>query len=270
MRTTIGTYLKAFGLTYTYDVRRNVYLWFGFLWGIPIPIVCLALDCSLDAAPGRTVLDAILQHPVHLVFLAHPILFALVFGAMGTVRHRLEEKNAELIRSLTDLATTDALTGLYNRRYVLAELTKALQRARRIEQRFAVVLFDLDGFKQINDTQGHAAGDAVLKKAAHAIQSVTREGDILGRYGGDEFLLITYGDLPQAESLPGRADEAVAQATGLGVSTGIARHPEDGHTEEALLERADSLLAEVKNQRYAAKGVRRRGSEPRKSALSGE
>ena len=189
---------------------------------------------------------------------------------MGAVRHRLEEKNAELIRSLTDLATTDALTGLHNRRYVLAELTKALQRARRIEQRFAVVLFDLDGFKQINDTQGHAAGDVVLKKAAVAIQSITREGDVLGRYGGDEFLLITYGDLPQAESLPARADEAVARDTGLGVSMGIARHPEDGSTEAALIERADFLLAEAKKRRYAAKGTRRRGSEPQKSAASAE
>jgi diguanylate cyclase (GGDEF)-like protein len=269
MRTTIRTYLRAFGQGFTYDVRKNVYLWFGFLWGIPIPIVSLALDCSLDAAPGRTVLDAILQHPVHLFFLAHPILFALVFGAMGTVRHRLEEKNAELIRSLTDLATTDALTGLHNRRYVLAELTKAMQRARRIEQRFSVVLFDLDGFKQVNDIQGHAAGDAVLKMAADALQSITREGDVLGRYGGDEFLLITYGDLPQAESLPARADAAVAARTGLGVSTGIARHPQDGTTGDALIERADLQLAEVKKERYAAKGIQRRGTE-RKSAVPGE
>jgi diguanylate cyclase (GGDEF)-like protein len=270
MRKTIQTYLMAFGQGFTYDVRRNFYLCFGFLWGIPIPIVCLALDCSLDAAPGRTILDAVLQHPVHLLFLAHPLLFALVFGAMGTVRHRLEERNAELIRSLTDLATTDTLTGLHNRRYVLAELTKAVQRARRIEQRFAVVLFDLDGFKQINDTQGHAAGDAVLKKAAASLQSVTREGDVLGRYGGDEFLLITYGDLPQADSLPSRADDAIARSTGLGVSTGIARHPEDGATEEALIERADFQLALVKKQRYAARGLQRRGTEQRKSAVSGE
>src|SRR6185436_12915147 len=103
----------------------------------------LALDGALSPAPGWTLIAAICLHPIHLFFLAHPILFALVFGAMGTVRHRLEEHNAQLIRSLTDLATTDALTGLHNRRYVLAELTKALQRARRIEQRFAVVLFDL-------------------------------------------------------------------------------------------------------------------------------
>jgi len=270
MRKTIRTYLAAFGQSFTYDVRKNVYLWFGFLWGVPVPIVSLALDCILCPAPGRTPLDAIIQHPIHILFLAHPILFAFVFGAMGTVRHRLEEKNKELIQSLTDLATTDALTGLHNRRYVLGELTKALQRARRTDQRFSVVLFDMDGFKQINDTLGHAAGDAVLKKAAAALESIVREGDVLGRYGGDEFLLITYGDLSSSQSLPDRADEAVTHGTGLGISTGIARYPEDGSTEEALIDRADALLAEVKTKRYERKGTTRRGFEPRKSAVAGE
>jgi diguanylate cyclase (GGDEF)-like protein len=269
MRNTIRTYLAAFGQGFTYDVRRNAYLWFGFLWGIPIPVVSLSLDYTLGV-PGRTFLDALVQHPIHFLFLAHPVLFALVFGAMGTVRHRLEEQNARLIQSLTDLATTDALTGLHNRRYVLSELNKALQRARRTDQRFAVVLFDLDGFKQINDTLGHAAGDAVLKKAAAALQHITREGDVLGRYGGDEFLLITYGDLPAAQSIPDRADEAVTGEAGLGVSTGVARYPEDARSEADLIDRADVALSEAKKERYARKGTTRRGFEPRKSAVAGE
>lgn len=262
MPKTVRTYLEAFGRPFTYDIRKNVYLWFGFLWGIPVPIVCLALDLNLCPAPERTPFDAVAQHPVHILFLAHPILFALVFGAMGTVRHHLEEKNKELIQSLTDLATSDALTGLHNRRYVLAELTKALQRARRTNQRFSVVLFDMDGFKKINDTLGHAAGDVVLKKAAAALESIVREGDVLGRYGGDEFLLITYGDLPSSQSLPARADEAVSHSTGLGISTGIARYPEDGSSEESLIDRADALLAENKTRRYERKGTTRRGFGP--------
>jgi diguanylate cyclase (GGDEF)-like protein len=270
MRGTIRSYLEAFGRTYTYDVRRNVYLWFGFLWGIPVPIVSLALDCTLTSASGWSLLQAIAHHPIHLFFLAHPILFALVFGAMGTVRHRLEEENAQLIRTLTDLATTDALTGLHNRRYVLAELTKALQRARRSQQKFSVVLFDMDGFKHINDTLGHAAGDVILKKAAAALEGVIREGDVLGRYGGDEFLLVTYGDLGSEVSLPERADNAVSEKTGLGISAGVARYPEEGLTEEALIERADTVLAEVKAKRYEKKGTARRGFEPRNSAAVGE
>jgi diguanylate cyclase (GGDEF)-like protein len=269
MRNIVRSYLAAFGRSYTYDVRRNVYLWFGLLWGIPVPVVSIALDLSLGPA-GRGPLGAVLDHPVHVFFLAHPFLFALIFGAMGTVRHSLEEHNSRLIQSLTDLATTDALTGLHNRRYVLEELEKALQRSRRMDQRFAVALFDLDGFKQINDTQGHAAGDLVLKKASEALKSVTREGDVLGRYGGDEFLLITYGDLASSSSLGARAEEAVQKATGLGISAGVARFPEDGGTAVVLLDRADQLLAAEKSLRYERKGTARRGAEARKSTGSGE
>lgn len=270
MMSSVRSYTKAFGRRFTYDLRRNGYLWFGFLWGLPIPFMSLALDCSLGAVPGRTPLDAALEHPVHFFFLAHPILFALAFGAMGTVRHSLEEENARLIRSLTDLATTDPLTGLHNRRYVLDELHKTLQRSRRTQQQFAVVLFDLDGFKAVNDVLGHAAGDLVLRKVADALRDIVREGDVLGRYGGDEFLLITYGDLPSTQTLASRADDAVARTSGLGLSAGIARFPEDGPEDEALIEAADRQLADVKADRYARKGTARRGIEARDSAPGGE
>jgi len=270
LRQVIHSYGRAFSRGFTYDLRKNYYLWFGFLWGLPIPVVCLGLDISLGR-PGRTPLDAILEHPIHLFFLAHPFLFALVFGAMGTVRHKLEEENARLIGSLTDLATTDLLTGLHNRRYVLGELDKALQRSRRTGHGFSVVLFDLDGFKQINDTQGHTAGDLVLKQSALALQGVCREGDVLGRYGGDEFLLIAFGDPPDQDTLPARADQAVTLATRLGVSAGIAHFPRDGESEEALIGNADRRLAETKAKRYAEKGTtRRRGFEQQKSSAIGE
>jgi len=265
----IRTYLAAFSHSFTYNPRRNVYFWFGVFWGIPVPIVTLGLDCSLSPVDGRTLADAIAQHPVQLLFLAHPLLFGLIFGAMGTVRHHLEEHNTQLIQSLTDLATTDPLTGLHNRRYVLDELIKALQRAKRTDLHFGVVMFDLDGFKQINDSKGHAAGDLVLRNAAAALNGIIREGDVLGRYGGDEFLLITYGDPVAAGTLPERADLAVSRGAGLGASAGIARYPEDGKTAEELVERADVLLAEAKKKRYEAKGTTRRGYEPKKPADSG-
>ncbi len=266
---TVRKYLAAFARGFTYNPVKNHYLWFGFLWGIPVPIVSLALDCCLGPA-GRSAAQALLEHPVHLLFLAHPLLFALIFGAMGTVRHKLEEENNRLISSLTDLATTDLLTGLHNRRYVLGELDKALQRSRRTGHRFSVVLFDLDGFKQINDTQGHAAGDVVLKQAASALQSICREGDVLGRYGGDEFLLIAFGDPPDEDSLPARADQAVLRQAGLGTSAGISHFPEDGDSAEPLIGGADRRLAENKKRRYAEKGTSRRGMEAQKSPAAGE
>ena len=253
----VRTYLGAFGRSFTYDVRHNVYLWFGFLWGLPIPLVSILLDLSLGSLPGRTPLYVIVDHPIHLLFLAHPAFFALIFGAMGTVRHELEAENRRLIDELTGLATTDALTGLHNRRYVTEELQKAIHRAERSNQPFSVVLFDLDKFKQVNDERGHGAGDIVLRGAAGALQSVTRQGDVLGRYGGDEFLLVAYGDLPEAMSLAERANEAVRQRTGLSVSAGVARFPEDGVSPESLIASADTLLASMKRKRHEKDTARR-------------
>ena len=268
-RGAIQTYWRAFGRSYTYNLRRNYYLWFGFLWGLPIPVVTLTLDLHLGPA-GRSLLEVVRQHPVHLLFFAHPLLFALVFGAMGAVRHKLEEENDRLIHSLTELATTDPLTGLHNRRHVTGELEKALQRSRRTNHPFSVVLFDLDGFKQINDTQGHAAGDVVLKHASAALQGICREGDCLGRYGGDEFLLVAFGEPMEEASLPSRADQAVQKQAGLGVSVGIAHFPEDGVAGETLIAAADLRLAETKKRRYEQKGTSRLGPGPRKSALNAE
>ena len=110
----------------------------------------------------------------------------------------------------------------------------------------------------------------MLKKAAAALQSVCREGDVLGRYGGDEFLLIAFGDPPNEESLPNRADEAMLQQTRLGTSAGIAHYPQDGDCEELLITCADQRLAEAKKKRYAQKGTARRGTEPQKSTSPGE
>ncbi len=253
----IRTYLGAFRRAFTYDARRNVYLWFGFLWGLPIPLFSILLDLSLAGVGGRGPLDAIGQHPIHLFFLAHPVLFALVFGAMGTVRHELEAENSRLIGELTGLATTDPLTGLHNRRYVTDELQKAIHRSERSGEGFAVVLFDLDKFKQVNDERGHAAGDVVLRAAAHALQGVTRQGDVLGRYGGDEFLLLAYGDPTSAMALAQRADEAVRQRTGLSVSAGVARFPEDGVGPESLVAAADILLVSTKRRRHEKDTSRR-------------
>jgi diguanylate cyclase (GGDEF)-like protein len=245
---TVRTYLNAYRRANTYDPRRNVYLWFGALWGLPVPVFSIWLDLALAPAPGRGVLETVLQHPVHFVFLAHPLLFALVFGAMGTVRHELEAENARLIVTLTDQATHDPLTGLHNRRFITDELQRAVHRAERSGHPFSVILFDLDKFKQVNDERGHGAGDIVLRGAAGALQSVTRQGDALGRYGGDEFLLVAYGDLPEAMSLVSRACEAVRQRTGLTISAGIARFPDDGVGPAALIEAADTLLASTKRK----------------------
>ncbi len=246
----IRTYLWAFGRSYTYDPRRNSYLWFGVLWGLPVPLFSIFIDLHLTGDLFQPPLEAVRRHPIHYFFLAHPLLFGVVFGAMGTLRHDLELKVADLIRSLTDLATTDPLTGLYNRRYILEEMKKALLRSRRSGQPFTLLLFDLNAFKAVNDTRGHTEGDFVLQRTAGALRSAVREGDVLARYGGDEFLLLVHDDLPAARTLADRAAAAVMERAGLSFEVGAARFPEDGATVEDLINTADRHLGGDKKRRH--------------------
>jgi diguanylate cyclase (GGDEF)-like protein len=92
--------------------------------------------------------------------------------------------------TLAEQATRDHLTGLYNRRYFDDTLQDHIAAAKRYERELSLVLFDLDGFKQINDTRGHDAGDAALRQFAERLKSTSREADIICRYGGDEFAAI--------------------------------------------------------------------------------
>lgn len=241
----VTAYVSAFGRRFTYDVRNNPYLWFGLLWGLPVPLFAIAFDLALGD-PGRRVQDVFVDHPVQFFFLLHPFFFAVVFGAMGTLRHELQRENARLIEELRELATTDALTGLANRRRVLEELETSLARASRSGETVGVVMFDLDGFKKVNDERGHPAGDLILKKTAAALRGVVRQGDVLGRYGGDEFLLVVHGSLELEDPLLTRATEAVRRESGLGVSSGVARYPADGGTGPGLIATADARLYEIK------------------------
>ena len=255
----VRAYLAAFRRGFTYDVRKNPYLWFGFGWGCPVPFFAIAFDLTLGPA-GRRPLDVLAEHPVQFIFLAHPLLFALLFGAMGTLRHELERENFRLIEELRSLATTDPLTGIANRRRVLEELDSTLARASRGSQPFAVILLDLDGFKRVNDELGHPAGDVILKKTAAALQGVTRQGDVLGRYGGDEFLLVVHGQMAPQDPLVDRAAEAVRKETGLGLSAGVARYPEDGGNAAGLVATADARLYDIKRATKARRRENLHGS----------
>jgi diguanylate cyclase (GGDEF)-like protein len=251
-------FFRSLGDLHTYDPRRNLHLWFGFLWGLPIPVFFLLLT---GGGVGPGVSDLVHNPWVRAFFLAHPLLFAVLFGALGAMRRDLEKENARLIEQLKGEAWTDPLTGLYNRRYVMEEFRNILRRALRSRDPVRAALFDLDGFKAVNDRQGHLAGDVILRKAAEALRVSIRQGDLLGRFGGDEFLLVTLGDAATLGEIVARCSEAVFRATGLTISAGVTEVAAPGEGPEALIERADVDLAEAKKWRYETKGIARRNPE---------
>lgn len=165
--------------------------------------------------------------------------------------------NVLLHRETERLAITDPLTGLWNFRYLSMSLAREIERASRFERSLAVLMLDIDHFKAINDTYGHATGDEVLREFSVRVLQETREVDILARYGGEEFVLA----LPEtttegARQLGERIRTSVADLPFPGpegsggipvtVSIGIAAFPEHGASPATLLRSADSAL-------YAAK-----------------
>lgn len=160
-------------------------------------------------------------------------------------------------RELQRLSVTDALTGAVNRRGLLDGLQQQVDRARRSSRPLSVVMFDLDHFKRVNDELGHLAGDRALRGFAELVRSGLRSSDLLGRYGGEEFVLVLQDtNLADAHRIAERARAAVAQAHQAGqlpvtVSAGVACSSEDGIGADV-----QALLAAVDRRLYLAKRVR--------------
>ncbi len=152
----------------------------------------------------------------------------------------------------------DALTGLPNRTLFFGRLDQALATARRNDQLLAFLFLDLDGFKAVNDTQGHEAGDEVLKVVARRFAGAIRQTDTLARLGGDEFAVVAteliFGDdvFAVADKLLRTLDAPIAfngQDFKLGVSIGIALFPRDAEDAESLYRLADQAMYEAKQER---------------------
>jgi two-component system, cell cycle response regulator len=160
---------------------------------------------------------------------------------------------------LLQLATSDHLTGLFNRGYVEDRLAMELSRARRYGKVLTVAVIDADRFKSLNDTYGHSAGDVVLKKIAELLRNSFRQSDTAGRYGGEEFVLI----LPETDVATARrkveslrelvASTAIAigprgQTVQVTISTGLASFPQDGEDAAELFATADERMFEAKRE----------------------
>jgi diguanylate cyclase (GGDEF)-like protein len=160
-------------------------------------------------------------------------------------------ENARRFREARQLADLDALTGLHNRRYFHETLARECARAHRYERKLALIVFDLDDFKEINDRIGHLAGDTVLAEAAERVRDVVRTADIACRVGGDEFaVILPESSLEDADQLYRRIQNAISsrplgQAGKLFLSAGVAElRAEDDPV--AFFQRADDALYRAK------------------------
>lgn len=164
--------------------------------------------------------------------------------------------NVRLRESLKEQSIKDPLTGLYNRRYLEETLGRELYKAEREKSGLAVMMLDIDHFKKFNDMYGHDAGDAVLQALARLMRSAVRKGDIVCRYGGEEFFIIMPGTglgtaeeraqllLERVRCLEVR--QGMLTLKGITISIGLALYPEHGSTAEELLLAADAALLEAK------------------------
>jgi diguanylate cyclase (GGDEF)-like protein len=198
----------------------------------------LAVD--LPAAKGEVGdLTAVFNHMVGRLRQGHQELDAM--------NEKLRRQNEELER----LSTSDALTGLYNRRYLTQRLSEELVRSYRHKGSFSVLMADVDEFKKYNDAFGHPAGDEVLKKVATILLSSTRSVDCTARYGGEEFAVLltgTGGEVANevAERIRDRVQAQEFAGRKITLSIGIAEFPENGQTADEVISSADEAL-------YAAK-----------------
>ena len=169
-------------------------------------------------------------------------------------------KQRELEDHLRRLATTDPLTGLSNYRHLLDTLDREIRRSNRTGREFALLMFDLDELKQLNDNFGHLTGSQALCRTADALTLFCRDIDTAARFGGDEFaLLLPETGLQAARSVARRISGSIAEDNNgprISVSVGVGAFPKDGGTPEALVSAADSEMYEMKRQRKVQASLR--------------
>jgi diguanylate cyclase (GGDEF)-like protein/PAS domain S-box-containing protein len=179
-----------------------------------------------------------------------------IVRTMGSqVGQFMARKAAE--QNLRFVASHDPLTGLFNRSMFNERLQQALAQATRFERSLALLFIDLDGFKVVNDTLGHTAGDQLLAELAMRLRATLREGDVIGRMGGDEFVVLIeeFGDAAQVAEVAKKVLETVARPYPLQgrdfevtASLGISLYPGDGKDAQTLLKNADIAMYLVKQQ----------------------
>ena len=210
------------------------------------PVVLAAILVYMSTALTLLVVGQFVSLPPAAATLATVTVLTGMARAGLTIVDRLRESERA--------AVTDDLTGLGNRRHLLSRLGEAIEDA---DAEVALLLIDLDGFKELNDTLGHHAGDEVLRQIGPRLKVALREGDSLSRLGGDEFaVVLAPGDEASASATGLRLRAALERSFGVGgirvhidASIGIALFPEHSHDALGLLQRADVAMYEAKRTR---------------------
>ncbi len=201
--------------------------------------------------------------PLQRIFASEHLLMSLYFsilgGVIGIVNAFYTRKRAKLCEEIKTLSITDELTSLYNRRHLMSQLKKEIERARRYSHDLSLLMIDINNFKQYNDTYGHQLGDELLKAVAMLLKNSVRKPDFVVRYGGDEFVIV----MPEADKdmaiklgerlltevktriFPGAATQTVP---GLKISLGTATFPSEAQDMDGLITRADSMLYTMKKR----------------------
>ena len=237
---------------------------------------CVLLDYQMQSMDGTELFEELSRRtpcsPIAAIFLTghgNETLAMEVIGAGAFDFVSKEDLNPAVLRravqyalarkhhwqQLNRLANEDTLTGLANRAVLSTLLDQAIAGAQRSGQHVAVLFLDLDQFKAVNDTMGHAAGDCLLVEAARRLKQISRASDTVARFGGDEFAILT--QLTDLEDNAGAFAERIIQGFdqpfdldghpwSLGVSIGIAVGPRDGATVDELLKSADLALYKAK------------------------
>ena len=237
------------GLTHLYSLPiAIVAVRFGAVGGVIAAVASLALFAVWDISDADV-------HVGPAGYLSRGSAFLL----LGLIVGRFSSERRLLVARLDKLATGDPLTGLANRAKLELELTAQLRTARRQDRPGMILLADLDGFKAINDTHGHSAGDKVLRAVADTLRAEVRADDVVARIGGDEFVVVLPDTPPEvgeavaramSEAIGRRVREVDGSPVAVGVSIGcvaFGRKAQDGPDE--LLNAADEAMYRVKRAR---------------------
>ena len=253
----------------------------GFVFGLAFPLGCLVLLLAagrLDTAHGLwgLLVQAHAEHLLLYVVDTAPLFLALFAGFAGKRQDRIRQFNQELEFQVADktrnlwqaledarrahetvlhMAHHDALTGLPNRSLLRQRIDQAITRARCSGNLTALLFFDLDKFKSVNDTLGHEAGDTLLREVAERLTRCVRADDTVARMGGDEFviLLADLDHVGDAEAVMHKLLATVAEPMTIAgrrlvvtASIGLGVYPEHGETGDALMRAADCAMYQAK------------------------